>query len=196
MHPRSLQNPDVQVLLHAPPVQVRRALRAALHGHGLAPPRDPDGGYLRRHRAPPRALRHKQLPRGPSPPQPGEQESPRQDEGLALQDVLHFDRGRRKQKESEGHHQSRNKERDQPPELQGRPLRQAILQARDGHVPKYRPPDLHGSSPQDNTFPLRLQALDIGGRHPHTGVRTQRHRGPHAQLKSSKGKSPKTNKPL
>ena len=61
-----------------------------------------------------------------------ENKSPRQDEGRvqrqanlrgrlpALQDVLHFDRGRRKQKESEGHHQSRNKERDQPPELQGR----------------------------------------------------------------------------
>ena len=107
----------------------------------------------------------------------------------ALQDVLQ-NRGRRKQKESEGHHQSRNKERDQPPELQRRPIRQAILQARDGHVPKYRPPDLHGASPQDNTFPLRLQALDIGGQHPHAGVRAQRHRGPHAQLKSSKGKSP------
>ena len=149
MRPRTLQTPDVRVLLPAPQVQVRRALRAALHRHGLAPPRDPDGGYLRRHGVPPRALRHKRLPRGPSPPQPGEQEGHRQ----ALQDVLHQNRGRRKQKESEGHHQSRNKERDQPPELQGRPLRQAILQAGDGHVPKYRPPDLYGASPQNITFP-------------------------------------------
>ena len=206
VRPRSLQNPDVQVLLPAPQVQVRRALRAALHRHGLAPPRDPDGEYLRRHGVPPGALRHKRLPQGPYPPQLGEQEGHRQDEGRvqrqanlrgrlpALQDVLHFDRGRRKQNESEGHHQGCHKERGQPPELQGRPLRQAILQARDGHVPKYRPPDLYGSSPQDNTFPLRLQALDIGGRHPHAGVRAQRHRGPHAQLKSSRGKSKRNSK--
>ena len=158
VRPRSLQNPDVQVLLPAPQVQVRRALRGTLHRHRLAPPRDQDGGYLRRHGAPPRALRHERLSQGPSPPQPGEQEGHRQDEGRvqrktnlrgrlpALQDVLHFDLGQRKQKESEGHHQSRNRERDQPPELQGRPIRQAILQARDGHVPKYRPPDLHSAS--------------------------------------------------
>ena len=38
VHSRSLQNPDVQVLLPAPQVQVRRALRATLHRHGLAPP--------------------------------------------------------------------------------------------------------------------------------------------------------------
>ena len=54
----------------------------------------------------------------------------------AFQDVLHFNRGRRKQKESEGHREGCHKERDQPPELQGRPLQQANLQARDGHAPK------------------------------------------------------------
>ena len=139
MRPRTLQSTDVRVLLPAPQAKVRKMLRAALHGHGLAPPRDPDGGYLRRHGAPPRALRHERQPRTPSPPQPGEQESPRQDEGRvqrktnlggrppARQDVLYQNRGRRKQKESKGHQEGCHEERYQPPELQGRPLRQAIL---------------------------------------------------------------------
>ena len=62
----------------------------------------------------------------------------------ALQDVLHLVQGRQ-QKESEGHHQGRNKERDQPPELQGRPIRSANVQARDGQAPKQRPPDFRGA---------------------------------------------------
>ena len=64
----------------------------------------------------------------------------------ALQDVLHFAQERQKHKESKGHHQSRDKERDQPPELQGRHLRSANVQARDGQAPKQRPPDFRGAS--------------------------------------------------
>ena len=63
----------------------------------------------------------------------------------ALQDVLHLARGRQKHKESKGHHQSRDKERDQPPELQGRPIWSANVQARDGQAPKQRPPDFRGA---------------------------------------------------
>ena len=59
-------------------------------------------------------------------------------------DVLHLARERQKHKESKGHHQGCHKERDQPPELQGGPFRSANVQARDGQVPKQRPPDLHG----------------------------------------------------
>ena len=43
MHPRSLQNPDVQVPLPAPQVQVRLTLRATLHRHRLSSPRNQDG---------------------------------------------------------------------------------------------------------------------------------------------------------